>query len=526
MNSWLAGLRCFVVIGFVCSASTFCGNLSAPFLNLVENGSLQQITNLLEHQYGDIGGVAPEACVQDLINAVDQDGKTSLHYAVKSGCQDKVFLLLRLCIQLLNQVDNAGKSPLVDAVEVNSLLMTQFLLQHGARVNRGTQMGETPFSIVSRLQKANGGKKNNAIAELLGKYEAPCQPIPDELWDLGARDDSYTSSSDDSSEYDLGSSFQEGLPRSLSYSARLSDLGQSPKRFHRSPGCDFIQVSVALPITPVMSRNPSFTMLQEAAALKSIASKILVDKKQHSLQQALLDGRYKDASKMVLTGQRALKPSHIILLNKVDNKLGCSPLLHAVFVQDYQMVESLISLGASIDQADSLGRTPRKVAFGLHTCSGSAQKINQLFEQLDCFDFEKKGLLESLLTENYQQAFLLVQDNPASWNQCYATMLNAPDDDGTTRLGRAIKAVNHDDMRCLVCLGAKATDIELGLAGECGVLGPLLQYMRLKKVIHQGGEELVKSEVLILNLSQKTVSVCSEEKSEVSNQKAGLLFEV
>ena len=504
MKSWFVGVKCIVMASFACGTSIFCPNLGVPFLNLVEKGSLDQVLEFVQQRYEDVNDTILDSCTQDLISTVDQDGKTSLHYAVQSGDRHKVQLLLRLCIQLLDQVDRAGKSPLVEAIELCSFPMVQLLLQHGARVNRGTQVGETPLAVFIRLHRQYDSDEFGLIAKSLDDYEAPLRVIPDELWDMGARDNSSTSSSDDLSGREFWGSSKEGLSRASSCPARLNDLVQPLKRIHRSPECNFIKVPVALPITPVMSDNSSFTMLEQVAAFKQA----LAGKKQNSLQQALLDKRYEDASRMIRTGERSLQWSHMVFVNTVDSNLGCLPLTHAVFMQDYNQVKYLLGFGASIDEIDYLGRTPRNVAFGLHACSETSQKINTLFEQLDSFDPGRNGLFESLLLEKYKQAFLLVQDDPLLWNQRYAIILDAPGDDGMTRLGRAIKSVNHDDMRCLVFLGIKVTDMDMKLASECGVLEPLLQYMRSKKSIHKSGEVADKTESQILTVA------CDESKVE------------
>uniref|UniRef100_A0A250YIE5 B-cell lymphoma 3 protein n=1 Tax=Castor canadensis TaxID=51338 RepID=A0A250YIE5_CASCN len=84
------------------------------------------------------------------LEARNYDGESSLHVAVNSECQESVLLLLERGADI-DAVDiKSGRSPLIHAVENNSLSMVQLLLQHGANVN--AQM----YSGSSALHSASG----------------------------------------------------------------------------------------------------------------------------------------------------------------------------------------------------------------------------------------------------------------------------------------------------------------------------------------------------------------------------------
>ncbi|XP_055992692.1 B-cell lymphoma 3 protein [Sorex fumeus] len=69
------------------------------------------------------------------LEARNFDGLTALHVAVNTECHDAVRLLLERGADI-DAVDiKSGRSPLIHAVENNSLNMVQLLLQHGANVN-------------------------------------------------------------------------------------------------------------------------------------------------------------------------------------------------------------------------------------------------------------------------------------------------------------------------------------------------------------------------------------------------------
>nr|XP_012616809.1 B-cell lymphoma 3 protein isoform X2 [Microcebus murinus] len=84
------------------------------------------------------------------LEARNYDGLTALHLAVNTECQETVLLLLERGADV-DAVDiKSGRSPLIHAVENNSLGMVQLLLQHGANVN--AQM----YSGSSALHSASG----------------------------------------------------------------------------------------------------------------------------------------------------------------------------------------------------------------------------------------------------------------------------------------------------------------------------------------------------------------------------------
>ncbi|XP_058565706.1 B-cell lymphoma 3 protein isoform X2 [Neofelis nebulosa] len=84
------------------------------------------------------------------LEARNYDGLTALHVAVNMECPEAVLLLLERGADI-DAVDiKSGRSPLIHAVENNSLSMVQLLLQHGANVN--AQM----YSGSSALHSASG----------------------------------------------------------------------------------------------------------------------------------------------------------------------------------------------------------------------------------------------------------------------------------------------------------------------------------------------------------------------------------
>ncbi|KAM5236748.1 B-cell lymphoma 3 protein [Ctenodactylus gundi] len=84
------------------------------------------------------------------LEARNYDGLTALHVAVNTECHQAVLLLLERGADI-DAVDiKSGRSPLIHAVENNSLSMVQLLLQHGANVN--AQM----YSGSSALHSASG----------------------------------------------------------------------------------------------------------------------------------------------------------------------------------------------------------------------------------------------------------------------------------------------------------------------------------------------------------------------------------
>ncbi|XP_052027247.1 LOW QUALITY PROTEIN: B-cell lymphoma 3 protein [Apodemus sylvaticus] len=84
------------------------------------------------------------------LEARNYEGLTALHVAVNTGCQEAVLLLLERGADI-DAVDiKSGRSPLIHAVENNSLNMVQLLLLHGANVN--AQM----YSGSSALHSASG----------------------------------------------------------------------------------------------------------------------------------------------------------------------------------------------------------------------------------------------------------------------------------------------------------------------------------------------------------------------------------
>uniref|UniRef100_A0A8C5P1L4 B cell leukemia/lymphoma 3 n=1 Tax=Jaculus jaculus TaxID=51337 RepID=A0A8C5P1L4_JACJA len=84
------------------------------------------------------------------LEARNYEGLTALHVAVNTECQEAVLLLLDRGADV-DAVDiKSGRSPLIHAVENNSLSMVQLLLLHGANVN--AQM----YSGSSALHSASG----------------------------------------------------------------------------------------------------------------------------------------------------------------------------------------------------------------------------------------------------------------------------------------------------------------------------------------------------------------------------------
>ncbi|XP_008850217.1 B-cell lymphoma 3 protein [Nannospalax galili] len=84
------------------------------------------------------------------LEARNYEGLTALHVAVNTECQEAVLLLLDRGADI-DAVDiKSGRSPLIHAVENNSLSMVQLLLLHGANVN--AQM----YSGSSALHSASG----------------------------------------------------------------------------------------------------------------------------------------------------------------------------------------------------------------------------------------------------------------------------------------------------------------------------------------------------------------------------------
>ncbi|XP_040832135.1 B-cell lymphoma 3 protein [Ochotona curzoniae] len=84
------------------------------------------------------------------LEARNYDGLTALHVAVNAECHEAVLFLLERGADV-DAVDiKSGRSPLIHAVENNSLNMVQLLLQHGANVN--AQM----YSGSSALHSASG----------------------------------------------------------------------------------------------------------------------------------------------------------------------------------------------------------------------------------------------------------------------------------------------------------------------------------------------------------------------------------
>ncbi|KAK2499997.1 hypothetical protein MC885_004227 [Smutsia gigantea] len=91
------------------------------------------------------------------LEARNYDGLTALHVAVNTECPEAVRLLLERGADIDAVVSKrvrgdikSGRSPLIHAVENNSLSMVQLLLQHGANVN--AQM----YSGSSALHSASG----------------------------------------------------------------------------------------------------------------------------------------------------------------------------------------------------------------------------------------------------------------------------------------------------------------------------------------------------------------------------------
>ncbi|KAG8515339.1 B-cell lymphoma 3 protein [Galemys pyrenaicus] len=84
------------------------------------------------------------------LEARNYDGLTALHVAVYTECDEALLLLLERGADI-DAVDiKSGRSPLIHAVENNSLRIVQLLLQHGANVN--AQM----YSGSSALHSASG----------------------------------------------------------------------------------------------------------------------------------------------------------------------------------------------------------------------------------------------------------------------------------------------------------------------------------------------------------------------------------
>ncbi|XP_045148616.1 B-cell lymphoma 3 protein [Echinops telfairi] len=84
------------------------------------------------------------------LEARNYDGLTALHVAVNTECHEAVLLLLERGADIDAMDIKSGRSPLIHAVENNSLSVVQLLLQHGANVN--AQM----YSGSSALHSASG----------------------------------------------------------------------------------------------------------------------------------------------------------------------------------------------------------------------------------------------------------------------------------------------------------------------------------------------------------------------------------
>ena len=108
-------------------------------------------------------------------NAVDADGTTALHWAVRGNDVQKVRALLGTGANA-NAANNYGMTPLILAATNGNAVITQALLSAGADPNKAASRGQTPLMTAARAGNAatvkallDKGAKVDAREEVLGE---------------------------------------------------------------------------------------------------------------------------------------------------------------------------------------------------------------------------------------------------------------------------------------------------------------------------------------------------------------------
>jgi ankyrin repeat protein len=108
-------------------------------------------------------------------NAVDADGTTALHWAVRGNDVQKVRALLGTGANA-NAANNYGMTPLILAATNGNAVITQALLSAGADPNKAASRGQTPLMTAARAGNAatvkallDKGAKIDAREEVLGE---------------------------------------------------------------------------------------------------------------------------------------------------------------------------------------------------------------------------------------------------------------------------------------------------------------------------------------------------------------------
>lgn len=81
------------------------------------------------------------------VKAVDNEHHTALHLACKSGCLKSVFYLIEFGGLDVNELDCYRQSPIFYAYSTNNLLLVQYLLSCGARIDLRDTQNYLPFHI-------------------------------------------------------------------------------------------------------------------------------------------------------------------------------------------------------------------------------------------------------------------------------------------------------------------------------------------------------------------------------------------
>ena len=109
------------------------------------------------------------------VSAVDADGTTPLHWAVRANEVDKVRSLLRAGANA-NAANTYGMTPLILAATNGNAVITQALLAAGADPNRAASRGQTPLMTAARTGNAatvkallDRGAKVDAREDVLGE---------------------------------------------------------------------------------------------------------------------------------------------------------------------------------------------------------------------------------------------------------------------------------------------------------------------------------------------------------------------
>lgn len=96
-----------------------------------------------------------EHCLENglRIDHVDEDGRTSLHYAVTNDFFHQSPMLVNLSDNpMINVADNGGITPLHLAVSLGNLKITELLLKHGANVNAANSQGDTVLHYATQIE--------------------------------------------------------------------------------------------------------------------------------------------------------------------------------------------------------------------------------------------------------------------------------------------------------------------------------------------------------------------------------------